>query len=141
MNIKELTKEEYLEFSQELNVHPLQSFAWGELKRPIWEPLRLGIFEGRECFSILTILIRKIPVIGKKFGYIPRGIAVRHEKYYQQILTGLVAAENFLPVSFTLIDPETYKYSITNDPDFAEAASGKQLSNKTQYPMLNTSVH
>jgi peptidoglycan pentaglycine glycine transferase (the first glycine) len=140
MQIKELTKEEYLKFSEELNVHPLQSFAWGELKRPIWEQLRLGAFDDEECVSIFTILIRKMPVVGKKFGYIPRGIAVKDEKYYQQILTGLVGAENFLPVSFALIDPETYKYSITNDPDFAEAASGKQLSNKTQYPMPNTSA-
>jgi lipid II:glycine glycyltransferase (peptidoglycan interpeptide bridge formation enzyme) len=109
MKIKELNKEEYLRLSNELNVHPLQSFAWGELKRPVWTPLRLGVFDGDECVSLLTILKRKIPLIGKELGYIPRGIVIKDEKYYQEIIISLVGAEDLLPLSFILIDPEVFQ--------------------------------
>jgi peptidoglycan pentaglycine glycine transferase (the first glycine) len=109
MQIKELTKNEYLKFSGELNVHPLQSFAWGELKRPLWKPLRLGVFNSNECLSILTILIRKIPFINKKFGYIPRGITVKNWEYYKDVLDTLVGDAYMRPLSFILADPEVFK--------------------------------
>ncbi|MBN2016446.1 peptidoglycan bridge formation glycyltransferase FemA/FemB family protein [Candidatus Dojkabacteria bacterium] len=109
MQIKELGKDEYLKFSEELNVHPLQSYSWGELKRPVWEPLRLGVFEAGECLSIFTILTRRIPLVGKKFGYIPRGFSLKNQEYLSKILQKLIGTEYIRSLSFVLIDPEVFQ--------------------------------
>ncbi|MBU0976536.1 MAG: peptidoglycan bridge formation glycyltransferase FemA/FemB family protein [Patescibacteria group bacterium] len=103
MSIKELSKEEYLKQEKVLDVHPLQSCAWGELKKPKWQPVRLGVFDEDEVVSILTILTRKIPIYGKKFGYIPRGIAVKDEKYLENVIGQITKHE--LHLSHLMIDP------------------------------------
>ncbi len=48
----------------------LQSWEWGEIKRPTWKPVRLA-----EENIPIQILTRKIPLLGTSFGYIPRGFS------------------------------------------------------------------
>jgi len=54
--------------------HILQSYEWGEVKGGTgWIPLRLIVEEGNQIVAAASILERKVPVIGKKIFYAPRG--------------------------------------------------------------------
>lgn len=52
----------------------LQSYAWGEVKKPDWEPVRAIAKDGNgRIVAAATILFRPIPVINKTIAYAPRG--------------------------------------------------------------------
>lgn len=54
--------------------HPLQLWAWGEVKRKNgWEPLRLGVQVGDHLEVAVQILFWKIPRTKYKLAYVPRG--------------------------------------------------------------------
>lgn len=52
--------------------HLLQSWNWGEFKKPVWEPLRYGLYQETKLIGAAQILKR--PIFGRRsFFYIPRG--------------------------------------------------------------------
>lgn len=54
--------------------HPLQLWAWGEVKRKNgWEPLRLGVQVGDHLEVAVQILFWAIPKTKYKLAYVPRG--------------------------------------------------------------------
>lgn len=54
--------------------HIFQSFAWGEVKKPAWEPLRALLEEdGGRIVAAASILKRRIPFLGRILFYLPRG--------------------------------------------------------------------
>lgn len=106
MEAKLLEKEPYVNLSRELNAHPLQSYAWGELKKPAWSPIRLGVCNGDEAISLLTILTRRIPLLGKKFGYIPRGIAVKDGKNLEEVVKLIVDYGKTFNLSHLMVDSD-----------------------------------
>jgi len=55
--------------------HPLQLWAWGELKHlhGPWTPIRLTVEQGGEIIGGTQILARKMPKPFKRLFYIPRG--------------------------------------------------------------------
>jgi len=106
MIIKELDKDEYIELSHKFNLHPLQSYAWGELKRPDWTPLRLGVYNKEDIISILTILIKSMPFINSKFGYVPRGLALRNLGDLNIVLKEMINYIRSIKISFLLSDPD-----------------------------------
>lgn len=55
------------------NGHILQSYSWGEVKRPDWEPLRVVVEEEGNIVAAASILKRKIPFTNRSFFYLPRG--------------------------------------------------------------------
>jgi len=57
--------------------HIFQSYAWGEVKRPTWEPLRAIAEEDGAIVAAASILKRKIPMLGRSFFYLPRGPVLR----------------------------------------------------------------
>ncbi len=66
----------YSEFFDQTEFSLLQSWQWGEIKKPQWKPIRILINN-----LPLTILIRTLP-FNIKFGYIPRALndsAFTHE--------------------------------------------------------------
>lgn len=106
MNIKEIDKDKYLTYEKMFSVHPLQSYAWGELKKPNWQPLRIEISKEEEAISIVTILTRNIPIVGKRFGYIPRGIFVKESKDFKEVLEELKSYSNEVGLTHLMIDPD-----------------------------------
>ncbi len=54
--------------------HPLQLWAWGELKRLNgWEPHRLALVRGGATIAAGQLLFWRIPAWGKTVAYLPRG--------------------------------------------------------------------
>jgi lipid II:glycine glycyltransferase (peptidoglycan interpeptide bridge formation enzyme) len=58
----------YMDQFQKYDLDLLQSWQWGQIKDNEWEPIRLFIDE-----VPVNLLIRKLPLLNKYFGYIPRG--------------------------------------------------------------------
>lgn len=55
------------------NGHLFQSYAWGEVKKPAWSPLRVVLERDGRIVAAASILKRKIPFPGKSLFYLPRG--------------------------------------------------------------------
>jgi len=66
----------------------LQSSEWGEFKKiSSWQPIRIGIYKDEQIIGGISILKRKIPLIGKSLFYAPRGpILDFHNKEILSIL-------------------------------------------------------
>lgn len=106
MRIIFLNKNDYIKYSKESTVNPLQTYAWGQLKKPNWYPIRLGVYKGKKIISVLTIFTRQIPFVGKKFGYIPRGVAVKDRRYTEAVLKKILGFTKELRLSHLMIDIE-----------------------------------
>lgn len=55
------------------NGHLFQSYMWGEVKKPDWEPLRVVLEEEGRIVAAASILKRKLPVGRRTIFYLPRG--------------------------------------------------------------------
>ena len=55
------------------NGHIFQSSMWGDVKRPVWEPLRVVLEEEGRIVAAASVLKRPIPFLNKTFFYLPRG--------------------------------------------------------------------
>ena len=60
---------------ERLGGHPLQIWAWGDLKSQhgAWRPIRIAIDKGGEAIGGAQILIRKLPGMLGQMAYLPRG--------------------------------------------------------------------
>lgn len=57
-----------------LRPHFLQTYEWGELKKGTgWQPLRLMLTRGDTPIAAVSLLQRKLPLIGRSIFYAPRG--------------------------------------------------------------------
>ncbi|MBS3943624.1 MAG: peptidoglycan bridge formation glycyltransferase FemA/FemB family protein [Dethiobacter sp.] len=66
--------ERFDEFMQSTpNGHIFQSYLWGEVKKPVWEPIRVILEEDSRIVAAASILKRRIPLLRKTFFYLPRG--------------------------------------------------------------------
>jgi len=66
--------ERFDEFMQSTpNGHIFQSYLWGEVKRPVWEPLRAILEDNDRIIAAATIMKRRIPFLNKALLYLPRG--------------------------------------------------------------------
>jgi lipid II:glycine glycyltransferase (peptidoglycan interpeptide bridge formation enzyme) len=106
MHIKELDKDTYTKLTGELRPHIMQSYIWGEIKRPQWDPLRLAVYEEDKIVSIITILRRRIPIIGRHIGYIPRGIIVKDQGMLSKIFNHIKKELPKYKILTLLIDPD-----------------------------------
>lgn len=112
MKIKILNKNEYSRIYDQLNVHPLQTNAWAEVKSPSWESIRLGFFEGENVIACALVLLRKLPVIKKQFAYIPRGISIREGTERSEVFKSM---KKFLNnKAFILFDSEVFQVDEEN---------------------------
>lgn len=111
--IRELQEDQYTKAWREFDGSPLQSWAWGDVKKGKWGVERIGIFDNEELISIATLFYRQFPypkitrLLGlKRFVYIPRGIAVMSSSNIQKALSEIGKYLEDKNVSFILIDPE-----------------------------------
>ncbi len=51
----------------------LQSYEWGEVKKPAWQPLRFAVEEGGHIVAAASILKRKLPKVNRCIFYCSRG--------------------------------------------------------------------
>ena len=51
----------------------MQCLEWGEVKKPDWQPVTVGIQTGGELEATALILKRSIPKTGRCIFYVPRG--------------------------------------------------------------------
>jgi len=55
--------------------HPLQAYAWGEARKKMGiETVRLGEYGEKKLKNVFQMTVHKIPLIGKKVGYLPRSV-------------------------------------------------------------------
>lgn len=121
MRIEALSPLDYQKYELEFDAHPLQTYAWGELKQETTEVLRYGFFlestdkslqeakestQAQECVAIVTVLVKRIPWLKLGFGYIPRGIACQSTAYWQSVLSVLVSELKAKGLFFLAIDPD-----------------------------------
>lgn len=108
--IKESERDYYNQFvSQMPKGHILQSYEWGEVKgRTGWTPLRLIIEEAGKPIAAISILKRKIPVIGKTIFYAPRGpvFDIEDEKVLDFLLGAVKTLAKEHKAIFLKIDPD-----------------------------------
>ncbi len=129
MNVLEVGKRKYKKIAEKLNPHPLQSYSWGELKKPGWDPLRLEIKKGKNSIGLVTILQKTIPLINKDFGYIPRGICVKYHKYYSKALEAIDHYLQKKKLTHLIIDPNLPFSEWSENKKSLKEKLGKDLSN------------
>ncbi len=68
-------QKEWDDLVEHLGGHPLQKWAWGELKsnHGSWQPVRIAIVKGDKAIGGAQILIRKLPGKLGRMAYVPRG--------------------------------------------------------------------
>lgn len=97
MIITNPTEQQYKEVWKASRSSILQSFEWGEIKKPEWFPVRIIIDD-----LPVTILTRKLPLINKSFGYIPRGL---NYELNETIIKQLVEYSKNIGLTHLSIDP------------------------------------
>lgn len=123
MKIQRISKEQYTSSAKRHDIHPLQSWQWGELKSQRWEPVRVGAFDDSSLVSVISILTRKIPFFGGSFGYIPRGILVHDEFVLPEILDALVSFGKTEGLAHLLVDPDVDFQKYCSLPDYTDRIS------------------
>lgn len=111
--LKKIYKQIYHKKWEEFLGSPVQSWAWGEVKHAYgWDVERFAVYKENEIVSVVSVLLRRFPLSSfvsllgfKQFAYIPRGFAVKDEKYFK---TALKSLEEYYKdkAAFIIIDPD-----------------------------------
>jgi len=123
VTIREVTdKIEYQRFWKQVNGHILQSWEWGEIKKPGYKPVRLVLTDKEEVIAVCLILKRSI---GKKlitFGYAPR-ITFSNKYFTKCINTTKQYFKKDLKLDFILFDFNTQKEDYIENTDLVDTGS------------------
>jgi len=103
MNVQEVTnRDEYQNLCDKHEVSFLQTWDWGEVKQPAWKAVRIKLGD-----YPVTVLLRKLPVVRKSFGYVPRGF--KSGVVSGEMLKGLTDyCRTNLAISHLLIEPDSF---------------------------------
>jgi lipid II:glycine glycyltransferase (peptidoglycan interpeptide bridge formation enzyme) len=132
-----INKSEQSQFNAFLASHPkghvLQTWEWGDIKsRTGWTPWRLVIEEDREIVAAVSLLERKIPVLGIPIFYASRGPVLdwRNKELFDFLLAEIRKFGKKRGAIFLKIDPDVpssdkglEEYLISRG--FCSAESGK----------------
>lgn len=113
--------------------HVIQTWEWGELKsRTGWKPWRLILEENGEIVAAVSILERKLPVLGIPIFYASRGpvLTWQDEKLFDSLLAEVRELAKKRGAIFLKIDPDvpSSKHeleSYLHSREFRSAESGK----------------
>lgn len=113
MIVRELDIEEKNNFNKKVD-HPLQSWEWGDFKKSLGnEVIRLGFYENGSMINALQLTLHKIPVMGKKIAYVPRGFLPDDDQ-----LAGLKKLAKKYDIVFAKIEPNVFKLANVNNSAF-----------------------
>lgn len=77
--IKVVKEDRKLEFNQ-LALHPLQSWEWGEFRKAQgYKVVRLGAMEGNQLKNVFQLTFHKIPYTSFVIGYLPKSLLPTRE--------------------------------------------------------------
>lgn len=142
MQIRELTKDEYMKAQVELNTHPLQSWQWGELKSENWTPVRLGVVLDNAVVAVVLILSRSLPATRLSLGYIPRGIVSKEDISLSEILRLIVEYGRAIKLSHLMIDPEvSFRKYLANSEKYNKEISDSYGNAKLRQKGLPIQPH
>ena len=80
VKIRAISQAEHREFLSKLpSASFLQLPEWGSVKID-WKSHSLGLFEDENLIGVALLLTRKLPIVGKSFGYFPEGLTIQTEK-------------------------------------------------------------
>lgn len=115
ITIREANKDEYISNYNKLSPSVLQSYSWGEVKKYAWRSIRLEFFENGNCSALATVLTRKIPILNKEFGYLPRGILIKDKSNLKDVLAFLIDFLKSKKLAFLILDPDySFRYGEWN---------------------------
>lgn len=102
--------------------HVLQSWQWGEVKKPAWQPLRLLVERDGEPAAAALILQRQLPAGLGNIFYSPRGpvLDINDEELWRETVKAVRALARERGAIYWKVDPDI-------DIDFAEAAVWRRL--------------
>lgn len=108
--IDEIEKNRFNEFmARHPKGHVLQTWEWGELKsRTGWHPWRLILEENGEIVAAVSILERKLPVVGIPIFYASRGpvLSWQDEKLFDALLAEVKSLAKKRGAIFLKVDPD-----------------------------------
>ena len=127
-------KDQWDEYVLENGGHPLQLWAWGQVKAGHgWVAERIFAYDEDKLVGAAQVLVRKLPLPFRAFAYVPRGPIVK-EEYKDEFLNKLaVLAKRDHHVVTLSIEPAT---STFKKPEGWVRATNKVLPAETI--MLNT---
>lgn len=77
MQFRLITRSEAAKFNQFIGSastgHIFQTYFWGEVKKPAWQPLRAVLEKEGRIVAAASILKRQIPLMRRSILYLPRG--------------------------------------------------------------------
>lgn len=115
LTIKEISEKEKDRWNDFLKKnqsgHLFQTFAWGDFKKTQgWQVRRIVLEkpESGEAKAVMSILEKKIPLLGSKFWYLPRGpvLDFQNKELVEQVLDFLIDLAAQSKVSILKISPE-----------------------------------
>jgi peptidoglycan pentaglycine glycine transferase (the first glycine) len=122
-------KEQWDEYILENEGHPLQLWAWGQVKAGHgWKPERIFAHEDDKIVGAAQILVRRLPVPLRAFAYIPRGPIVEatsQEEFLQKLATLVKRDHHAVTLS---IEPDSFEF---NKPQGFIRSTNKVLSAET----------
>lgn len=121
---KEAKEKQYKELWEKFELSLLQSWEWGEIKKPQWEPKRIIIKD-----YPVTILTKSTPLLHSKFGYISRGL--NSSVLSREFLEELKSYGKQLHLSHLLIDPDIQD---TKESQNIFSSQGFKTNGKTIQP-------
>lgn len=129
MKLKELEKEEYIDFTKKNNAHFLQSYEWGQLsKKRGYIPYYLGMYDDNKLVAT-ALLLKKNLFLGYSYFYIPRGFTIDYKdfsllKEFTIILKEFLKKEKSI---FCRIDPDIKLHTIDENANPIDGENNYKL--------------
>ena len=131
MELIELKKEEYKEFTKKNNAHFLESYEWGEIaKYRKYDVFYLGLKDNGKLKATCLILKKNMP-LNYSYFYIPRGFTVDYndKNLLKELTLNLKKFAKKHKAIFFKIDPDLKLHTIDYD--------GKEIDGLNNYELVN----
>lgn len=131
MELVDLEKEEYIEFTKNNNAHFLESYEWGIISEYRgYEIYRLGLKDGKKI-KASALLIKKHLPFGYCYYYIPRGYTINYsDKEILKIFTEkLKEFAKKTKAIFFKIDPDIKLHTIDENANKIDGEDNYELVN------------